>query len=179
MKIKTAVVNDKDYIITKTIDFQGKTYCLLSNFEENKDILVQRLSFDSEGNQFFEKLEDTEEFYAVLAQFNEKTRKKNSEDKFLPIGTVCILKDASKKIMIDGYLISDSNGGDTLYDYGAVVFPSGNSIRLAFNHNQIDKIIHMGCQDEESLVFTQTISSIEPVVRKLFEEQKVTGKQNG
>ena len=60
----------------------------------------------------------------------------------------------------------------TLYDYSAVMFPSGNSIKLAFNHNQIAKIISIGYQDTETLAYIQELNSIEPIIRMIYKKKK-------
>lgn len=79
-----------------------------------------------------------------------------SEERFLPIGTIVILKDGTRKIMITSYLII-SGGKDTtkeqkMFDYGGCPYPAGiieSSYAVGFNHNQIDKVIHMGHIDDE------------------------------
>lgn len=172
MKLKTVVLNDNEYLILKNLYYNKKNYCVLSNINDIKDILVKRLVSAEDGTQYFESLDSREEFYEVLSQLDINSRKKNQDDKFLPIGTVCLLKDASKKVMINGYLVSDGKDGDTLYDYSAVMFPSGNSIKLAFNHNQISKIISIGYQDAETLAYIQELNSIEPIIRMVFDNKK-------
>lgn len=178
MKVKTVVLNNNEYLVAKNIEHNGKTYCLLSNVDDVKDILLRKLVSEN-GNQFFEKVESSEEFYEVLAHLDIESRKQSDEEKFLPVGTVCLLKDATKKVMINGYLVSDGKDGDTLYDYSAVLFPSGNNIKLAFNHEQIDKIIHMGYNDDESTAFIQELNSLEPVIRMIFNDRKTEVEQNG
>ena len=83
-------------------------------------------------------------------------------EKFLPIGTVVLLKGGKKELMITNYCIVpaenvyDKNGKvekpADMYDYGACFYPEGmvrtNQI-FGFNHDQIDKICHMGYQTED------------------------------
>ena len=73
-------------------------------------------------------------------------------EKYLPIGTVCILKNASKKVMITGYAVKGKESGDKVYDYVGCLYPEGvvnSNQNLLFDHVQIDKIFYMGYVDEE------------------------------
>ncbi len=79
--------------------------------------------------------------------------------KFLPIGTVCLVKNVSKKQMIIGY----SKSG---YDYVAVEYPKGfetdNKLSY-FNHNQVYELYSLGYKNEESRIFNGTLVSIQTV----------------
>ena len=78
----------------------------------------------------------------------------------LPIGTVVLLKDSTKRVMITGiaqYSIRD-DGSKKLYDYAGVVFPEGylsSDSNYLFNRDQIDKLFFIGLQDTESMTFCQ------------------------
>ena len=74
--------------------------------------------------------------------------------KFLPIGTVVLLKGANKKVMILSYLIFPT--GDSpdkkMYDYGACNFPEGvvdSKVGIGFNHEDIEEVVHLGLKDDE------------------------------
>ncbi len=88
------------------------------------------------------------------------------EDKFLPIGTVVLLKDARKRLMITGYCSygkPKENEKEVMFDYTGCLFPEGIvlSTKVAmFNHNQIEKIYHMGLVDVESKKFTDKLKQI-------------------
>lgn len=78
------------------------------------------------------------------------------EDKFLPIGTIVILKNGTKKIMITSYLVitgsKEKDKEKKMFDYGGYPYPVGmleTSYSLGFNHDQIDKVVHMGHVDNE------------------------------
>ena len=47
------------------------------------------------------------------------------KEKFLPIGTVVLLKDATKKVMITSYLIFAKGDQEekNMYDYGGCPYP--------------------------------------------------------
>ncbi len=74
------------------------------------------------------------------------------KEKFLPIGSVVLLKEATKRIMITGYCSTVPEQPNVTYDYTGVLFPEGNlagdDIAL-FNHEQIASIPHVGLEDEE------------------------------
>jgi len=76
------------------------------------------------------------------------------KEKYLPVGTVVLLKGGNKKVMITSYLIF-STGDEKdkkMYDYGACRYPEGlidSSAGIGFNHEDIEKIIHLGLEDDE------------------------------
>ena len=47
------------------------------------------------------------------------------KDKYLPIGSVVILKGAKRKLMITGYIQIDLKKLDKVYDYSGCLFPEG------------------------------------------------------
>ena len=75
-------------------------------------------------------------------------------EKYLPIGTVVMLKGGSKRVMIAGFCSMDT--GDTsdpqVYDYSGCMYPEGflasNQVCL-FNHDQIKTVYHLGLQDDD------------------------------
>ena len=88
-------------------------------------------------------------------------------DKYLPIGTVVMLKGGSKRIMITGFCCSDNKDTTKIYDYSGCLYPEGTISSdkvLLFYHNQIDKIYHLGLVDEEEKEFKSKL--------KEFLEQK-------
>ena len=76
---------------------------------------------------------------------------------FLPIGSVVLLKDAKKRVMITGYCMEHNDGEKTnKYDYCGCLFPEGivDTEQVAlFNNNQIDQVFFLGLQDVESMSF--------------------------
>ena len=43
----------------------------------------------------------------------------------LPIGSVVLLKDAKKRIMITGFYVKENENSDKIYDYVGVLYPEG------------------------------------------------------
>lgn len=86
------------------------------------------------------------------------------EEKYLPIGTVVLLKNGTKPIMITGYLPMPSDSTDTImYDYSACMFPEGlmsSDQNAVFNHEQIDRILFQGLKNEESIEFLNEVKTI-------------------
>lgn len=93
------------------------------------------------------------------------------KEKFLPIGTVVLLKGGQRKIMITSYCpvpkgdIYDKKekielDKDKVFDYGGCFYPEGiiNSNRVfIFNHDQIEKVFYMGYESEESNKFNEIL----------------------
>lgn len=72
-------------------------------------------------------------------------------NKYLPIGTVVLLENGKKRVMITGYVcrVEEEN---KIFDYSGCLFPEGiitNDKVIVFNHDQIAKIYHLGLVDEE------------------------------
>lgn len=79
----------------------------------------------------------------------------------LPIGSVVLLKDATKKIMIFGVKQTDA-GTDEEYDYIGVMYPEGNvggETQILFQHEDIQEIFFRGYEDEEREEFINNLSS--------------------
>lgn len=85
------------------------------------------------------------------------------KNKFLPIGTVVLLKNGSKKIMITGYLPSAKDKPGNVYDYSACLFPEGvisSEQTVVFNHDQINDIISEGYSNEETSNFLVALDEL-------------------
>ena len=117
-----------------------------------------------------------------MLKLNSKSMDKRDgkmKEKYLPIGSVVILKNAEKKVMITGYLPLTSDKKS--YDYSGCAFPEGlissNQV-AAFNHDQIEKIFHEGFSNEESVEFLrkveETANKTEPVESKTVAVNRVS-----
>lgn len=86
-----------------------------------------------------------------------------TKEKYLPIGTVVLLKNGVKRIMINGYLAVSSEEQNIIYDYCGVLFPEGllsDNQKLLFNHEQILKIEYLGLVDQEQQNFNNKLKTI-------------------
>lgn len=70
----------------------------------------------------------------------------------LPIGTVVLLKESSRKVMIIGVLQFNGADQSVLYDYSGVLYPEGlidPKNNYLFNKAQIERIYYLGYHNEE------------------------------
>ena len=88
--------------------------------------------------------------------------------KYLPIGTVVLLKGGSKKIMIIGFKArvtdeTDEKNRNTVWDYSGCLYPEGllsSDQILIFNHSQISKVYHLGYHNEEEIEFKKQLNQL-------------------
>jgi len=81
-------------------------------------------------------------------------------ERTLPIGSVVLLKDATKRIMIIGYCKYKMGDMETIYDYAGCLYPEGflsPDTTVLFNHEQIDKIFALGFQNDERFAFEEKL----------------------
>lgn len=78
------------------------------------------------------------------------------DEKFLPLGSVVLLKNATKRLMVTGFCVVPNDDKTKMYDYSGCLYPEGviSTEQIAlFNHDQIDKIYVIGYSDEEEKNF--------------------------
>lgn len=82
----------------------------------------------------------------------------------LPIGTVVLLKNSQKRVMIIGVIQKQiKDGKDVIWDYSACFYPEGYmgpDKTFLFNSEQIEKIFAVGYQDEEQFCFKEKVDQI-------------------
>ncbi len=103
------------------------------------------------------------------------------ENELLPIGTVVLLKDAEKKIMIFGFAqeYTDEEGNIVDYDYVGVPYPEGNldaSLQLMFNADQIEEVYSMGFIHAD---YQDMIENINENIEKIHEMKKNSSESSG
>lgn len=85
------------------------------------------------------------------------------KEKYLPLGSIVLLKGGTKKIMINGYCIKTEEKEDKIFDYRGCPFPEGvlesEGVAL-FDHDQIAEICFTGYKNEESLNFLDKLEII-------------------
>lgn len=78
-------------------------------------------------------------------------------EKFLPIGTVVMLKGGKKRVMITGFCAFDEKNKGKIFDYAGCIYPEGflnSNTTCLFNHEQIEKVYHLGlAEDDEEKSF--------------------------
>ena len=85
------------------------------------------------------------------------------EDKYLPIGTVVMLKGGTKRVMITGFCSMEEKNNDKMYDYNGCMYPEGiisSDKTLLFNHDQIEKIYFKGFVDDEETKFKEQLNNV-------------------
>ena len=81
----------------------------------------------------------------------------------LPIGSVVLLKDGQKKLMIFGIMQTDTGADNAEYDYIGVMYPEGNvgeEMQFLFNHSDVAEVFHRGYEDEERNTFLAQLEEI-------------------
>lgn len=82
-------------------------------------------------------------------------------DEFLPIGSVVLLKEATRKVVIIGFAAVEE--GDTkLWDYMGCAYPAGvisSKSTLLFDKTQIEKVISVGYSDDEDKEFRNDLAN--------------------
>ncbi len=76
------------------------------------------------------------------------------KEKYLPIGTVVLLKGATHKVMITGFCAVTKDNENKIFDYRGCPFPEGiidSRGSALFNHDDIYEICHIGYFNDESI----------------------------
>ena len=107
-------------------------------------------------------------------------------ERFLPIGTIVLLKGGKRELMINSYCIVpggeafDKHGkvdvAGEVFDYGGCIYPEGmitSDQLFAFNHGQIEKICYMGYETDNQKKLSEGLNA----ARKLYEEETAKEKK--
>lgn len=84
----------------------------------------------------------------------------------LPIGSVVLLKDATKKLMIIG-ILQVKPSENKIYDYLAVPYPEGylgSNNNFLFNDTDINEIIFRGYENPERENFIKAIELLREAI---------------
>ena len=78
----------------------------------------------------------------------------------LPIGSIVLLKEGTKKLMVFGIRQTDAQSGRE-YDYSGVLYPEGNlgnETWFLFDDENIEKVFFRGYEDKEREDFLEKLS---------------------
>lgn len=78
-------------------------------------------------------------------------------DKYLPVGSVVLLKNGRKRLIINGFQVST---GEKTFDYLGSFYPEGIisfDKLILFNHSDIDAVFFTGYRDEEQRMFNDKL----------------------
>lgn len=92
--------------------------------------------------------------------------------KFLPAGSVVLLENAQKKVIIMGIMPTKrlEDGRYATYDYVGVPYPEGfvgTEGALLFNHDRIAEVCFTGYSSEERELFIHTLQTITDTADKV------------
>jgi hypothetical protein len=96
--------------------------------------------------------------------------------KYLPIGSVVLMKDAKKRVMITGYAVTSPETGNKVWDYIGCLYPEGvisPEKNLLFDHNQINKIFALGYSDNEQKKFMTVLDKATEMRKARLEKQNL------
>lgn len=142
-----------------------------SNFQRTVRQLDWDIRFESNINSTATQIAKTLEQYSrtleTYQRFIEDThveiRKELEMKKFLPIGSVVLLKESQKRIMIVGVKQKQANS-DKVWDYSACLYPEGildPEKLFLFDTEQIERLYFIGLQDGEGLAFLNKINHLD------------------
>ena len=106
------------------------------------------------------------------------------QEKFLPIGTVVLLKGGKKEVMITSYCIFPNNtelkdgqevkAQKKMYEYGGCIYPEGildSNMVCAFDHDKIEKISYMGYETDAQKELSKILNGGYEIYKKKFEKE--------
>lgn len=85
-------------------------------------------------------------------------------EKYLPIGTVVMLQNGRKELMITGYLVSEEGKESVVYDYSGCLYPEGiisSNQNAVFNHSQIKEVIFTGFAGDQFKAFLEKLKMLD------------------
>lgn len=86
----------------------------------------------------------------------------------LPIGSVVLLKNSKKKLMVIGFVQRQQSAPEMIWDYAGCLYPEGfmgPDRMFLFNTDQIERIYAVGYQDEEQFEFKPKVDALLAQVR--------------
>ena len=95
-------------------------------------------------------------------KLEEEEKVKKTGEKYLPIGSVVLLKGGTKRLMITGFCAVQEKE-EKVWDYSGCMYPEGilSSAQTAlFDHNQIETVYFYGLVDEEEQSFKKELKKI-------------------
>lgn len=98
--------------------------------------------------------------------------------KYLTLGSVVILKNGKKRLMIYGrrQIHAESK---KIYDYVGCLYPEGNisaEYSFMFNNEDIEKVYFIGYEDEEENEFQKVLKSVDEDLK--YESENETNNAN-
>ena len=89
----------------------------------------------------------------------------------LPVGSVVLIGDNTKRLMIIGFLQQEAET-ENVWDYVGIPYPEGymgSERTYLFNHSQITRVFSIGYQDDEQFAFSVQLEKAAEELRKQSE----------
>lgn len=86
----------------------------------------------------------------------------NDLKKYLPLGSVVMLKNGQHRVMINGYC-AKTEEREELFDYIGCMYPEGIftlDSAMVFDHDDIKEVIFMGLADDEFKAFEKKLKEL-------------------
>lgn len=87
---------------------------------------------------------------------------KMSEVRYLPLGSVVLLKNGAHKVIIVGRGLNVENEGETFFfDYAGAMYPEGliGDEMAYFNHNAVARVFFEGYRDDENEIMNERMNA--------------------
>ena len=94
--------------------------------------------------------------------------------KYLPLGSVVLLKKAKKRMMITGFAVKTKELPDKIWDYTGCLYPEGmqtSDKNLLFDHSDIGTVYAIGYCDDEHKRYIKYLEN-------LLNEKNQAGEKN-
>lgn len=101
--------------------------------------------------------------------------------RYLPIGSVVLMRDAKKKVMITGYAVKSPDFGEKIFDYIGCLFPEGvisSDKNLLFDHKDIQQIFAIGYSDDEQKNFSKKLDEATAIREQKMSKENVIQRHN-
>lgn len=96
--------------------------------------------------------------------------------RLLPVGTILMLDlETKEKIMIIGRVVRKSEDSKEFWDYCGCRAPYGlenNQELKFFNHEDIKRLLFIGYQDEEEIMYSLSVTKQKEIEKQKLEEDK-------
>lgn len=98
---------------------------------------------------------------------------------FLPVGTICKLKNGVKNIMITGFCPVTDETEKGMYDYCGCLYPEGmisSDMNLLFDNDQIEEVLFKGFENAEEVEFKKRL--VDTMNKKFYNLSDNTSEKN-
>ncbi len=158
-------LNGANCIICDIKNFMKKKYANVC-LENNEKIDYKIFELENNNNKInMKEVKNEELLNKIMPLFifdNINKEDKPMIEKYLPIGSVVLLKNAKKRVMITGFACKSEESTKT-FDYCGCLYPEGlinSNQNMLFDHNQIETIFFIGYNDEENKQFIEKLKNI-------------------